>query len=112
MELHKLQKLKIIVDRPMGYKDDFDNVYPINYGYVPGIIGGDREEQDVYILSNKVKSTIDEFTGKLIAIVHRNDDIEEKWVVTSEDKNYTKEQIREQINFMEQWFDSKIELLN
>ncbi len=112
MELHKLQKLKIIVDLPMGYKDDFDNVYPINYGYVPGIIGGDREEQDVYILSNKVKGPIDEFTGKLIAIVHRNDDIEEKWVVTSEDENYTKEQIREQINFMEQWFDSKIELLN
>lgn len=112
MELHKLQKLKIIIDRPMGYKDDFDNVYPINYGYVPGIIGGDGEEQDVYILSNKVKGPIDKFTGKLIAIVHRNDDIEEKWVVTSEDENYTKEQIREQINFMEQWFDSKIELLN
>lgn len=112
MELHKLQKLKIIVDRPMGYKDDFDNVYPINYGYVPGVIGGDGEEQDVYILSNKVKGPIDEFAGKLIAIVHRNDDIEEKWVVTSEDENYTKEQIREQINFMEQWFDSKIELLN
>ncbi|EFI68644.1 inorganic pyrophosphatase [Lysinibacillus fusiformis ZC1] len=112
MELHKLQKLKIIVDRPMGYKDGFDNIYPINYGYVPGIIGGDGEEQDVYILSNKLKGPIDEFTGKLIAIVYRNDDIEEKWVVTSEDENYTKEQIREQINFMEQWFDSKIELLN
>ncbi|MFT9821014.1 hypothetical protein [Lysinibacillus sp. NPDC056185] len=50
----------------------FDNVYPINYGYLLGIIGGDGEEQDVHILSNKVKGPIEEFTDKLIAIVHRN----------------------------------------
>jgi len=108
----EFQKLKVKVDRPIGYKDDFDNVYPINYGYIPGIIGGDGEEQEVYILSNTVKGPIDEFIGKLIAIVHRNDDVEEKWVVTSEDEKYTKEQIREQIHFIEQWFDSDIELLN
>ncbi len=108
----KFQKLKVKVDRPIGYKDDFDNVYPLNYGHIPGKIGGDGEEQDVYILSNTIKGPIDEFIGKLIAIVHRNDDVEEKWVVTSEDEKYTKEQIREQIQFIEQWFDSDIELLD
>ena len=45
----EFQKLKVKVDRPIGYKDDFDNVYPLNYGYTPGKIGGDGEEQDVYI---------------------------------------------------------------
>ena len=80
--LMNFQKLKVRVDRPIGYKDDFDNIYPLNYGYIPGIIGGDGEEQDVYILSNTIKGPIDEFIGKLIAIVHRNDDVEEKWVVS------------------------------
>jgi len=38
----------------------------------------DGEEQDAYILG--VEEPLNEFTGKIIAIIHRNDDIEEKWV--------------------------------
>lgn len=51
---------------------------------------------------------IDKFTGKIIAIVHRNDDVEEKWVVAPEGMTFTKEEIREQIHFQEQYFDSEI----
>lgn len=43
-----------------------------------------------------------------IAIVHRNDDVEEKWVVAPEGMTFTKEEIREQIHFQEQYFDSEI----
>lgn len=39
------------MDRPMGYVHH-GTTYPINYGYIEGIIAGDGEEQDVYILSN------------------------------------------------------------
>lgn len=39
------------MDRPMGYVHH-GTTYPINYGYIEGIIVGDGEEQDVYILSN------------------------------------------------------------
>lgn len=98
----------VTVDRPLGsYHPKHENMYyPINYGYVEGIIAPDGEEQDVYILG--VDEAIDKFTGKIIAIVHRNDDVEEKWVVAPEGMTFTKEEIREQIHFQEQYFDSEI----
>jgi inorganic pyrophosphatase len=34
--------------------------------------------------------------------------VEEKWVVAPEGKTFTKEEIREQIHFQEQYFDSEI----
>lgn len=98
----------VTVDRPLGsYHPNHKNMYyPINYGYVEGIMAPDGEEQDVYILG--VDEAIDEFTGKIIAIVHRNDDVEEKWVVALEGMTFTKEEIREQIHFQERYFDSEI----
>lgn len=98
----------VTVDRPLGsFHPEHKNMYyPINYGYVEGIMALDGEEQDVYILG--VAEAIDKFTGKIIAIVHRNDDVEEKWVVAPEGMTFTKEEIREQIHFQEQHFDSEI----
>ena len=42
------------VDRPLGtaHPDYQTMVYPINYGYVDGIMAEDDEEQDVYILGS------------------------------------------------------------
>lgn len=51
---------------------------------------------------------IEKFTGKIIAVVHRNDDVEEKWIVAPEGMTFTKEEIMKQIYFQEQYFDSKI----
>ena len=51
---------------------------------------------------------IEKFTGKIIAVVHRNDDVDEKWVVAPAGMTFTKEEIREQIHFQEQYFDSEI----
>ena len=98
----------VTVDRPLrSFHPEHKNMYyPINYGYVEGIMALDGEEQDVYILG--VAEAIDKFTGKIIAIVHRNDDVEEKWVVAPEGMTFTKEEIREQIHFQEQHFDSEI----
>ena len=98
----------VTVDRPLGsyHPEHKDMYYPINYGYVVGIMAPDGEEQDAYILG--VDEAIEKFTGKIIAIVHRNDDVEEKWVVAPEGMTFTKEEIREQIHFQEQYFDSEI----
>ena len=52
--------------------------------------------------------SVEKFTGKIMAVVHRNDDVEEKWIVAPEGMTFTKEEIREQIHFQEQYFDSKI----
>lgn len=101
----------VIVDRPLGYSDVKHDQYPLNYGYVPNVLGGDGEFQDVYIVSNEIKTAISEFDGKLIAIIKRADDVEDKWVVTMPHEQFTVRQIESQVNCMEQYFDSKIELL-
>ena len=98
----------VTVDRPLGsyHPEHKDMYYPINCGYVECIMRPDGEEQDAYILG--VDEAIEKFTGKIIAIVHRNDDVEEKWVVAPEGMAFTKEEICEQIHFQEQYFDSEI----
>ena len=85
-----------------------DLFYSVNYGYVEGIIAADGEEQDAYILG--VNEPIKEFTGKVIAIIHRFDDVEEKWVVAPEDISLTKDEIMEQVRFQEQYFKSEIRM--
>lgn len=100
--------ITVTVDRPMGsyHPKHKDMYYPVNYGYVKGIMAADGEEQDAYILG--VNEALNEFTGKIIAIVHRHNDVEDKWVVAPEDSSFTKEEIWEQIRFQEQYFDSEI----
>ena len=102
------KNVKVIVDRPLGsYHPTHKNIYySVNYGYIPGIIAPDGEEQDAYILG--VNEPIKEFVGKVIAIIHRFDDIEEKWVVASENSSFTKEQIMQQVDFQERYFKSEI----
>lgn len=102
--------VKVKVDRPLGsyHPEHSDMYYPINYGYIEGIIAPDGEEQDAYILG--VDEPVKEFVGKIIAIVHRFDDVEEKWVVAPENVSFTKEQIMEQANFQEQYFRSEIRM--
>lgn len=98
----------VTIDRPLGsyHPDHKDMYYPINYGYVEGIMAPDGEEQDAYILG--VDEAVEKFTGKIIAVVHRNDDVEEKWIVAPEGMTFSKEEIWEQIHFQERYFDSEI----
>lgn len=101
--------VKVIVDRPLGsfHPDHKDIFYSVNYGYVPGVIAPDGEEQDAYILG--VDEPVSEFTGRVIAIIHRLDDVEDKWVVAPENASFTKEEIKAQTAFQEQYF--KIEIM-
>ncbi len=68
----------------------------------------DGEEQDAYILG--VNEAVKEFTGRIIAIIHRLDDIEDKWAAAPEDVFYTKEEISELVKFQEQYFRTEIEM--
>ena len=102
--------VKVTVDRPLGsyHPKHKDIYYPINYGYIEGIIAPDGEEQDAYILG--VDKPVKEFVGKIIAIIHRFDDVEEKWVVVPEDVSFTKEEIMQQVEFQEKYFKSEIRI--
>ena len=98
----------VTVDRPMGshHPDRTEMIYPINYGYVEEFVGGDGDYQDAYILG--VNEPVKEFEGKIIAIIHRLDDVEDKWVVAPEGISFAKEEIMKQVHFQEQYFKSEI----
>lgn len=102
----------VTIDRPIGANlpKHPEVIYPINYGYVEGIPGGDGEFQDVYILGED--SPLKTFTGVIIAIVHRFDDNECKWVATSEYSakihKFSKTAIRKLIKFQEQFHESRV----
>lgn len=107
----KRKIVRVIIDRPLGsvHPKYPEMVYPVNYGYVEGITGGDSEEQDVYVLEIKEPLTV--FEGELIAIIHRADDNEDKWVAAPAGSYYTADEIRASVHFTEQYFKSSIELL-
>ena len=100
--------VKVIVDRPLGsrHPKHKDIVYPVNYGYIPNVIAPDGEEQDAYILG--IDKPVAEFIGKVIAIIHRLDDIEDKWVVAPEGLFFTKDEILDKVVFQEHFFKTEI----
>lgn len=102
--------LRVEMDRPIGtvHPKHPDLIYPINYGYVPGLMAPDGEEQDAYVLG--VREPLEEFTGKLIAVIHRFDDVEEKWVLAPEGMDFTKEQVEEMTRFQEQYYQIEIRM--
>jgi len=102
------KSVTVTVDRPLGssHPNHPDIIYPVNYGYIDGIIAPDGEEQDAYILG--VCEPVESFTGTVIAVIHREDDIEDKWVVAPENMHFTKEVIEKCVHFQEQYFDTEI----
>lgn len=101
----------VMVDRPLGsrHPKHADILYTVNYGYVEGILAGDGEEQDVYILG--VDEPLKRFTGRVIAVIHRLDDVEDKWVAAPEGAVFTADEIAAKVAFQEQYFKSEITLL-
>ncbi len=104
--------VRIEIDRPVGYvhkKEKYSLTYAINYGYIPNVIGGDGEELDVYLLG--VELPVAEYTGRIIAIAHRENDVEDKLVMAPEGREYTAEEIYRAISFQEKYYKTRIELL-
>ena len=109
---HMLNKfVTVTVDRPLGsfHPKHPDLYYPVNYGYINGVMAPDGEEQDAYILG--VSEPVEEFTGRVIAIIHRYDDIEEKWVVAPESMRISADEIMQQVSFQEQFFQSEVRMI-
>ncbi len=95
------------IDRMLGTchpKHEF--MYMLNYGFIPNTISGDNEELDAYLLG--VFEPVKKYTGKVIAIIHRTNDDDDKLVVVPEGKAYTDDQIRALTEFQEQYFESII----
>lgn len=100
------------IDRPIGFVHHTKGVtlhYTVNYGYLPGVIGGDGEEQDVYVLG--VEEPLERFTGTIIGAIRRRDDNEDKLVAAPVGMTFHQGQIGEQVHFVEKYFDSKVDAL-
>ena len=95
------------IDRPLASKHPkHDIFYTVNYGYIPNTISGDGEELDAYVLGEYMP--LETFKGKVIAVIHRTDDDDDKLIVCSEDKNFNDDEIRALTNFQERFFNSVI----
>lgn len=103
------QTVSVSIDRPLGSRHPSwqDLVYPVNYGFVPHVPGGDGEELDAYLLGVDVPLT--EYTGRVIGVVCRENDGEDKLVVAPEGVILTQNEIAEQVYFQERYFKSTVE---
>lgn len=97
-----------VMDRPLGSRHPRypDMLYTVNYGCVPGVMAGDGAEQDVYVLGPT--APLETFDGVVIAVIHRFDDCEDKWVVAEAGARYTAEDIRAAVAFQEKYYRSEI----
>lgn len=104
---HLGKTVRIEIDRPIGYvhtKGEKTLVYPINYGYIPGVLGGDGEELDVYLLG--VSGAVSEYTCKIIGAVIRKNDVEDKLIAAPEGMSFSEEEMYSAIYFQERYYDS------
>ena len=97
----------IRVDRPLGSRHpQYGFTYPVNYGFVPGVIAGDGEEMDAYLLG--IFEPVSSYEGRCIAVIHRMDEEDDKLILCPEGMEYTNEQIQALTDFQERFFHSAI----
>lgn len=103
----------IEIDRPIGYvhrKGEKTLIYPINYGYIPEVLGGDGEELDVFLVG--VDVPVSSYTGKIIGIVYRADDVEDKLIMAPEGASFSAEELARAVYFQEKYYQTTIRALD
>ncbi|MCM1533265.1 MAG: hypothetical protein NC099_01270 [Corallococcus sp.] len=104
--------VRVTIDRPLGSRHPShpDVKYELNYGHVEGVMGGDGEEQDAYIIDYKIPMFVgQQVSGWIVAVIRRKDDSETKWVVDmGSNKRFTRDEIARAVDFQEKFFDIEI----
>ncbi len=101
------QIVKVIIDRQLGsLHPKWKFKYPVNYGYLPEVFAPDGEELDVYVL--KVNQPLEKFIGRVVAIIHRLNDDDDKLIVIPEGESITDEEINQLTHFQEQFFQHQV----
>lgn len=99
--------VEVKIDRKLGTnhpKHGF--IYMLNYGFIPNTISGDGEELDAYVVG--VFEPVDSYIGKVIAVIHRTNDDDDKLVVSPQGVDYSIDAIRALTEFQERFFESEI----
>ena len=104
--------VEIKIDRPIGYvhkKETYELHYPINYGYIPDVFGGDGEELDVYLIG--VDKPVKTYRAKIIGIIHRHNDVEDKLVACPISAKFDQARIQRDVEFQEKYYETHVEPL-
>ena len=100
------KRVEVKVDRPLGSAHPLHPgiVYPVNYGHIEPMLAPDGDYQDAYVLG--INKAVPSFSGVVIAVIRRLDDIEGKLVVAPEGVDYSDEEILKEVAFQERYFES------
>jgi inorganic pyrophosphatase len=99
--------VKVNIDRPLGSKHPkWGFIYEVNYGFIENTEAPDGEEVDAYILG--INEPLEEFEGKCIAVIQREDDDDDKLIIVPNEKEFSDEEILNLVNFQERYFKPKI----
>ena len=99
--------VKVTIDRQLGTKHPKHGfMYMLNYGFIPNTISGDGDELDAYVLGEF--DSVSSSEGKVIAVIHRTNDDDDKLVVSKNGKDYSDEAIKALTEFQERFFESII----
>ncbi|MDD5865327.1 MAG: inorganic diphosphatase [bacterium] len=97
----------IEIDRQLGTRHPKHGfMYMLNYGFIPNTISGDGEELDAYLVGEF--EPVSKSKGKVIAIIHRINDDDDKLIVSKDGKMYSDDAIRALTEFQEKYFESVI----
>ena len=101
------KEVTVEIDRQLGTRHPKHGfMYMLNYGYIPNTVSGDGEELDAYLVGEF--EPVPTSNGKVIAIIHRTNDDDDKLIVSKDGKDYSDEAIRALTEFQEKYFESEI----
>lgn len=92
------KEVYVKIDRQLGSKHPKHGlIYMLNYGFIPNTVSGDGEELDAYLVGEF--EPIPFSKGKVIAIIHRTNNDDDKLIVSKDGKDYSDDAIRHLRNF-------------
>ncbi len=101
------KEVSVEIDRPLGTRHPkHEFMYMLNYGFIPNTISGDGEELDAYLVGEF--EPVGKSGGKVIAIIHRTNDDDDKLIVSKDGNEYSDDAIRALTEFQEKYFESVI----
>jgi inorganic pyrophosphatase len=101
------KEVEVTMDRQFGTKHPkWGFIYECNYGFIKGIKAPDGEDLDAYVL--KVDKPVKKFSGKMVAIIHRLENDDDKLIVIPKNEIISDEEIEKATKFQEKWFKHEI----
>ena len=101
------KEVYVEIDRPLGTRHPKHGfMYMINYGFIPNTICGDGEELEAYLVGEF--EPVKKSSGRVIAIIHRTNDDDDKLIVSKNGNDYSDDAIRALTEFHEKYFESII----